>query len=108
MSPSWTTKARPAPLALRRTRRRFWSSLGLAGGGVVAVGAIIGHVRHSQDTAWCRTVTPATIMVKGVSQPIDPQILDSARAGCVAQRRAQRGIFGAVWKSGGEEMAVCA
>ena len=84
------------------------TALGLSLGGVVATGAIVGHVRHSQDTAWCRKVTPATIMVKGVSQPIEPQTLDAARAGCAAQRRAQRGMFGAVWKTRGEETAVCA
>jgi hypothetical protein len=84
------------------------AALGLSLGGVVATGAIVGHVRSSQDTAWCRKVTPATIMVKGVSQPIDPQTLDATRAGCAAQRRAQRGMFGAVWKTRGEETAVCA
>ncbi len=84
------------------------TALGLSLGGVVATGAIVGHVRHSQDTAWCRKVTPATIMVKGVSQPIEPQTLDASRAGCAAQRRAQRGMFGAVWKTRGEETAVCA
>src|SRR5258708_2596468 len=83
-------------------------ALGLAGGAVVATGAIVGHVRQSQDAAWCRRVTPATMSVQGVSQPVEPTILEEARAGCVAQRRAQRGIFGAVWKTGGEAMAVCA
>jgi hypothetical protein len=83
-------------------------ALGLAVGAVVATGTIVGQVRHSQDTTWCRKVTPTTISMKGVSQPIDPKMLQEARAGCVAERRAQRGIFGAVWKSGGEETAVCA
>jgi hypothetical protein len=83
-------------------------ALGLAVGGVVAAGAIVGHVRQSQDTAWCRKVTPSTIMVKGAPSPIEPNLLDAARAGCVAQRRAQRGVFGAVWKTRGEETAVCA
>ena len=25
----------------------------------------------------------------------------------MAQRRSQRGLFGAIWKTGGEEMAAC-
>jgi hypothetical protein len=81
--------------------------LALTVGAVAATGLIVGQVRHSQDAAWCRTVTPTVIKVKGVDQPLQPEQLASARAACVAQRRAQRGMFGAVWRTGGEEMAVC-
>jgi len=83
-------------------------AVGLAVGAVVATGVIVGHVRHSQDAAFCRKVTPIAVTMKGTSQPLDPTTVAEARSGCVAQRRAQRGIFGAVWKTGGEQMAVCA
>ena len=84
------------------------AALGLAAGAVVGTGLVVGHLRQSQDAAWCRKVTPTQIMVKGVGQPIDAEAVAEGRAGCVAQRREQRGIFGAVWKTGGEETAVCA
>jgi hypothetical protein len=83
-------------------------AMGLAVGGLAVVGLVAGHMRHSQDVAWCRKVTPTTVTVKGAKEPIDPTQLAEARAGCVVQRRAQRGIFGAVWKTGGQETAVCA
>jgi hypothetical protein len=84
------------------------AALGLAAGGVVGTGLVVGHLRQSQDASWCRKVTPTHITVKGASQPIDPQTVHDGLAACVAQRRAQRGIFGAVWRTGGEETAVCA
>jgi hypothetical protein len=75
---------------------------------VATTGLVVGRVRQSQDVAWCNKVTPSTITVKGVKEPVDPTVLKEARAGCVAQRRAQRGMFGAVWRTGGRETAVCA
>jgi len=84
------------------------AAFGLAAGGVVGTGLVVGHVRQSQDAAWCRKVTPTQITMKGAAQPIDVTTVQEARAGCVAQRRAQRGMFGAVWKTRGEETAVCA
>ena len=68
---------------------------------------VVGHIRHSEDAAWCRKVTPSVIKVKGVDQPVPAEELASARAACVAERQAQRGLFGAVWRTGGEEMAGC-
>jgi hypothetical protein len=84
------------------------AAFGLAAGGVVGTGLVVGHLRQSQDAAWCRKVTPTQITVKGAAQPIDVTTVQEGRAGCAAQRRAQRGIFGAVWRTGGEETAVCA
>ena len=81
--------------------------MALAIGAVAGTGAAVGYVRHSQDVSWCRKVTPTEIIVKGVRQPVQPEQLAAARAGCVAQRRSQRGLLGAVWKTGGEEMASC-
>ncbi|MDQ1565122.1 MAG: hypothetical protein QOF96_2 [Actinomycetota bacterium] len=75
---------------------------------VATTGLVVGHVRQSQDVAWCNKVTPSTLTVKGVKEPVDPTVLKEARSGCVAQRRDQRGIFGAVWRTGGRETAVCA
>jgi hypothetical protein len=83
------------------------ASVALAAGVVAGTGLIVGHVRHSQDTAWCRKVTPTVIKVKGVDQPIQPNVLAAARASCAAERRSQRGVFGAVWKTGGQQMAAC-
>jgi len=82
-------------------------AVALALGAVVATGFIVGRVRHSEDAAWCRKVTPTVLTLKGQPQPIPPDQLASARAGCVSERRGQRGAFGAVWKTGGEEMAAC-
>jgi hypothetical protein len=82
-------------------------AIALAVGAVGATGLVVGHIRHSQDESWCRKVTPTELNIKGQPTPIPPDQLAEARAGCVAERRAQRGLLGAVWKSGGEEMAVC-
>ena len=82
-------------------------AVAMAAGALAATGLVVGHIRHSEDAAWCRKVTPTVIKVKGVEQPIEPEQLASARAACVAQRRSQRGLFGAIWKTGGEEMAAC-
>lgn len=82
-------------------------AVGLAVGAVAATGLIVGHIRQSQDMSWCRKVTPTELNVKGQPQPIPPDQVAEARTACVAQRRAQRGLLGAVWKSGGEEMAAC-
>jgi hypothetical protein len=84
------------------------AAVALAVGGVAGAGAVMGRLRHEQDAAWCRKVTPTEIMVKGVEEPVDGQALQGARAGCEAQRRSQRGTLGAVWKTGGLEMATCA
>ena len=83
-------------------------ALALSAGLVVGTGVAVGMVRHNQDEDWCRKVTPTATSVKGQSQPIDPRSVKEARAGCVQQRREQRGIFGAVWKTGGKETAICA
>jgi hypothetical protein len=82
-------------------------AVGAAVVAVAATGLVVGRVRQSQDESWCRKVTPTVLTLKGQPQPIPPDQVAEARAGCVAQRRAQRGLFGAVWKTDGEEMATC-
>ena len=82
-------------------------SLALTVAAIAAAALIVGHVRQSDDAAWCRKVTPTVIKVKGVDQPVQPEQLASARTACVAERRSERGMFGAVWKTGGQEMADC-
>ncbi len=74
---------------------------------VTGTGVVLGRIRHSQDESWCRKVTPTVLTLKGQPQPVPPDQLAQARAGCMAQRRAQRGVFGAVWRTGGREMATC-
>ncbi len=67
---------------------------------VTGTGVVLGRIRHSQDESWCRKVTPTVLTLKGQPQPVPPDQLAQARAGCMAQRRAQRGVFGAVWRTG--------
>ena len=82
-------------------------AVAVALGAVAATGLVVGRMRHSQDETWCRKVTPTVLTVKGQPQPVPADQLAQARAACVAERRAQRGVLGAVWKTGGEEMAAC-
>jgi hypothetical protein len=82
-------------------------ALVLTAGVIAAAGFVLGHVRQSEDAAWCRKVTPTEITVKGAVAPVPAGQLATDRAGCVAQRRSQRGLFGAIWKTGGQEMADC-
>jgi hypothetical protein len=79
----------------------------LAVGAVVGTGLVVGQIRHSQDVAWCRKVVPTLMTVRGAQVPVPPEELAQARAGCAAQRRTQRGLLGAVWRTGGKEMANC-
>ena len=79
----------------------------LTAGVIAAAGVVMGHVRQSQDEAWCRKVTPTQITVKGAITDVPADQLATDRANCVAQRRSQRGLFGAVWKTGGQETADC-
>lgn len=83
------------------------AAVALAVGAVLATGLVVGHVRQSADSAFCRKVTPTTMVIKGETVPIPPDQLAQNRAGCVAERRSQRGWFGAVWKTGGQQMAAC-
>ena len=82
-------------------------AVAVALGAVAATGLVVGRMRHSQDEAWCRKVTPTVLTVKGQPQPVPADQLAEAQAACMAQRRSQRGVFGAVWKTGGREMATC-
>ena len=60
--------------------------------------------RRTADTKWCRTATanpPA-----GVASPA-PDLLKEERAACEIQRQRQRSMFGAIWRTGGQETAEC-
>lgn len=60
--------------------------------------------RRADDTRWCRTATanhPA-----GVDRP-SPDLLKEERAACAIQRQRQRSMFGAIWRTGGQETAEC-
>lgn len=83
------------------------AAIGLAVGAVGGSAAVVGHFRHSQDAAWCRRVTPTVFTLRGVPTPVPAAQLATARDACVAERRAQRGLLGAVWRTGGEQMAAC-
>jgi hypothetical protein len=83
------------------------TAMALAVGAVVGVGLVVGHIRQSEDAAYCKKVTPTVVTLRGKPQTVPADVLAAARAGCEANRRAQRGWFGAVWKTGGEEMASC-
>jgi hypothetical protein len=83
------------------------ASVAVAVGAVVGTGLVVGHLRQSQDSTFCRKATPTTLVIKGETVPVPADQLAENRAGCMAQRRSQRGWFGAVWKTGGQQMAAC-
>jgi hypothetical protein len=66
---------------------------------------LVGRWRQSQDADWCRRAQ-VVAAPGGKNASPDP---DAARqrAACVALRRSQRSLFGAVWRTGGKEMADC-
>lgn len=93
-----------------RSLRRLFPVVGSALVAVAVVAAaafVVGSRRHSDDVSWCRKVMPTVISIQGGLQPVQAQELERYRGGCVAMRRSQRGVLGAVWKRGGERMAEC-
>lgn len=75
---------------------------------LVAVAAYaFGARRHAQDLAWCRKITPTSVSLRGKSQAVPAETLKREYATCAGIRRSERGVFGAVWKTGGEAVAAC-
>ena len=68
---------------------------------------LVGTWRHSQDTNWCLKATLSTVLIPGTNEPVPTETVQKQRLGCAALRRTQRGMFGAVWKTGGQAMAAC-
>ena len=62
--------------------------------------------RRSEDAKWCRNA-PAISALPGDAQSVDENLLEQERAACLTQRQRQRAMFGAVWRTGGREMAEC-
>lgn len=76
--------------------------------GVILTAAIffgVGHWRRSQDTGWCGNAAVGGVVAG--DQDLTPDVLEEVRAACIVQRQRQRGLFGAVWRTGGEETARC-
>jgi hypothetical protein len=61
--------------------------------------------RRAQDTRWCRTA--AVKHPPAAGDNISPDLLKAERAACAVQRQRQRSMFGAVWRTGGQETAEC-
>lgn len=58
----------------------------------------VGMWRRAEDGRWCRDATTSDAVTQSVGEQ---------RSICVTQRRRQRVMFGAVWRTGGETMADC-
>lgn len=65
----------------------------------------LGLWRQSGDARWCRQA--ATSGVVAEERPIRPDVLDQVRSTCIVQRQRQRSHFGAIWRTGGREAALC-
>jgi hypothetical protein len=59
----------------------------------------LGVWRRSADTTWCEQAT--------AGDPVAPRVLEQQRSACRWERRRQRIMFGAIWRSGGETTADC-
>jgi hypothetical protein len=70
-------------------------SVALTGGAFFALGAW----RRADDTRWCKDAT--------ADATVSAEILKEQRAACATQRRRQRTMFGAVWRTGGQATAAC-
>lgn len=66
----------------------------------------VGLWRRLEDTRWCRTATAGTVNTTA-AQPGGPDLVQEQRSACMVQRRRQRQMFGAVWRSGGQRAAAC-
>jgi len=62
--------------------------------------------RRSQDSSWCREAAATSPLPEADSSDA-PDLLAKERAACILQRQRQRSIFGAVWRTGGQEAAEC-
>lgn len=62
--------------------------------------------RRSEDAKWCRNATVVSPR-PGDTRALTPAIAEREREVCAVQRRRQRAVFGAVWRTGGQELAEC-
>ena len=74
---------------------------------VTVVAYTFGARRHTQDVAWCRKITPTSVSLRGKTEAVPADTLKREYATCAAIRRSERGVFGAVWKTGGQAVAAC-
>lgn len=61
--------------------------------------------RRSEDAKWCRNATAVSALPG--DQSVAEKLVEQERAACLTQRHRQRAMFGAVWRTGGREMAEC-
>jgi hypothetical protein len=62
--------------------------------------------RRSQDSSWCKDAAATSPFPQAKID--DPAALaNKERAACALQRQRQRSMFGAIWRTGGQETAEC-
>jgi hypothetical protein len=65
----------------------------------------LGLWRRSGDTKWCRQAAAGGVAAG--ERPTRPDVLDQVHSACIIQRQRQRSFFGAIWRTGGREAALC-
>lgn len=65
----------------------------------------VGQWRRSQDAKWCQR--GAAGGVAAGEKRLTPDVLDEVHSACIVQRQRQRSLFGATWRTGGREAALC-
>lgn len=65
----------------------------------------LGLWRGSEDAKWCRQAAAGGVAAG--EKRLTPDVLDQMRSACVVQRQRQRSLFGAIWRTGGREAALC-
>ena len=65
----------------------------------------LGLWRRSGDAKWCQQAAAGGVVAD--SPPLASDVLEQIRSACTVQRQRQRSMFGAVWRTGGQEAAQC-
>jgi hypothetical protein len=65
----------------------------------------LGLWRRTGDAEWCRQAAAGG--VPAGEKRLTPDVLDEVHSACVVQRQRQRSLFGAIWRTGGQEAARC-